>query len=563
MKRALPTAVAVLAGTAAAQHLEPTPDVACQLLVDTDGDGRQELIVVTQGALGSGGISRHDLAADGRGFVRRDWLDLHEGRRMLLAAADVHPHPGVEIVVADPSGIGWIVWPTDTTSHELHLQPLARRARFTLRTVRPQVSPFVQDLNRDGRLDLLLPTARGVMPFLQEAPGDDGEPRFKAMDLLPVPVQTTVDGGPTGLDGELQGTLEVPQVDTQDLNGDGRPDLLTRQGQKHSFWLQRADGTFAPPIEVDLAQFEDTTPKAAIAPGSTLVLGERQLLQRGDIDGDHVPDFVIAHRRKVWTFLASSAGPQFTKARTQAVADDVTAMLVLDLDGDDRGELLTFQLQVPGVGALLLGLVQSIDIDIKAVAYRSENGAFANTPTWRRVVTLRIPPILSLLSRQDELVKRFTDMVGKVRLGVRGPFTAAGRHDLAIVSSDGAILELHPRVEPGKTLDGAAGRRMLRNLLFEDPNTVFDLDRLFGLVSGLLDEVAGALAASEPAAASVPLRDGKQWRITDLLVGELDGKPGAEIVAVYDEIEPANGAPRRAYDVIVWPAASATAPAAK
>lgn len=562
MRAAIPSLLLATA-PAIAQQLEPRADVACQMLVDTDGDGRQELIVVTQGALGNGVIARHDLAADGRTFALRDWVDVHEGRRMLLAAADVHPHAGVELVVADPSGIGWITWPADPAAHTLELRPLARRARFTLRTVRPQTSPFVRDLNRDGRLDLLLPTARGVMPFLQEAPGDDGEPRFRAMDLLPVPVQATIDSGSTGLDQELQGALTVPQIDTQDLNGDNRPDLLTQQGQKHAFWLQQADGTFGKPLEVDLAQFEDSTPKAAITPGSTLVLGDRQLLQRGDVDGDGIPDFVIAHRRKVWTFLSSAAGPQFTRARTQAVADDVTAMLVIDLDGDERAELLTFQLQVPGVGALLLGLVQSIDIDIKAVGYRSENGAFANTPTWRRMVTLRIPPILSLLSRQDELVKRFTDIVGKVRLGVRGPFTAAGKHDLAIVSGDGTALELHPRSEPGKSLDGAAGRRMLRNLLFDDPNTVFDIDRLFGLVSGLLDEVAGELAAGDAAAASVPLRDGKQWRIADLLVGELDGKPGAEIVAVYDEIEPTTDAPRRAYDVIVWPPTSTTPPAAK
>jgi len=544
----------LLASAAAAQGLAPLPDVAAQVLADTDGDGRRELLIVTQTTAGRATIARHDATADGTGLVLRDAVDLRDGAHTLLAVADVNGAPGDELVVADPSGTGAIVWPKDAAARELVLQPLARRARFPLRTGRPQFSPFVQDLNRDGRADLLLPTLRGVQPFFQETPGDDGAPRFVAMEPLPVPVQTTVDGGEGGLDDELQGGLVIPQIETEDLNGDGRRDLLTREEQKHSFWLQQPNGTFAAPIVVDLAQFEDSTPKAAVAPGSTLVLGDQKLLQRGDVDGDRIPDFVIAHRRKVWTFLSSQAGPQFTKARTQAVADDVTAMLVVDLDGDRRAELLTFQLQVPGVGAILLGLVQSIDIDVKCVGYRSEGSAFASAPTWRRVVTLRIPPILSLLSRQEELVKRFTDIVGKARIGVRGGFTAAGRQDLALVRSDGASLELFPRDADAPTLGDDTGRAMLKNLLFDDPDPVFDLERVFGLLSGFLDRISGSLVGDRQPTTTLALRDPAQWRIVELLVGNLHGDARDELVAVYEEVTPATSGARRAHDLLAWPA---------
>jgi len=540
-----------------AQTLEPASDVALHLVADTDGDGRDELLVVTSSG-DDGSVLRCVPAREGGGFVVQQSLVLHDPRHMLLAAADVHPHAGVELVVAGPIGTHWIEWPADPAVREPVLHPIARRARFTMRTGRPYLSPFVQDLDRDGRVDILLPTLRGVMPFLQEAPDDDGEPRFRAMDLLSVPVRTQVDGRGEDLDQDLQGSLEVPQIETADLDGDGRPDLVTAEGTKHAFWLQR-DGAFRSPIEVDLTQFQDSTPGAAIAPGSTLVLGDQQLLQRGDVDGDRIPDFVIAHRRKVWTFLSSSAGPQFTKARTQAVADDVTAMLVVDLDEDERADLLTFQVQVPGIGSLLLGLVQSIDIDVKAVGYRSENGAFANTPAWRRVVTLRIPPILSLLGKQDELVKRFTDTLGKVRKGVRGPFTAVGNHDLALVRADGTAIDVFVRTEAPRTLGRASDRRMLRRLLFDDPNPVFDIDRVFGLLSGFLDDLAGELVGGDAPAATLPLRDPKEWRLADLLVAELDGAPRAEIVAVYERLD-AEGAVAvpavRAFDALAWSAAA-------
>lgn len=559
MKRVVVAAVVVLGavalpaqGPSTASRLAPMPNVVAQVLADTDGDGVKELLVVVQSPDGRASIVRHDATTDGAGLAPRDAVDLRDGAHTLLAIADVNGVAGDEVVLADPTGTAFVVWPKDPASRELTMQPLARRARFALRTGKPQFSPFVQDLNRDGRADLLLPTLRGVQPFLQEATGDDGAPRFVAMEPLPVPVQTNVDAGTDALDEELQGSLVIPQIETEDLNGDGRRDLLTREDEKHSFWLQQANGTFAAPIVVDLAQFEDSTPKAAVAPGSTLVLGDRKLLQRGDVDGDRIPDFVIAHRRKVWTFLSTTNGPQFTKARTQAVADDVTAMLVVDLDGDRRAELLTFQLQVPGVGSLLLGLVQSIDIDVKCVGYRSENGAFANTPTWRRTVTLRIPPILSLLGRQEELVKRFTDIVGKVRIGVRGAFTAPAKKDLALVRGDATAVDLFPREGDAPSLADDTGREMLKNLLFDDPNPVFDLERVFGLLSGFLDRLSGSLVGERQPTASIPLRPAAEWRLVELLVGNLHGDARDELIAVYDSV--GDAAPRqRAFDLLAWP----------
>ncbi len=525
----------------------PVEGVVAALPVDTDGDGRAELVLVTRDGL----LQR--FAVTPAGITRRGALRLHDPAHTLFAAADIHPEPGVELVVADPSGTGWLTWPTTDELRDAEPHLLVRRARFLLRTDAPQQSPFVQDLDRDGRLDLMLPTLAGVQPFVQEPAGDDDGPRFRALGTLTVPVQTSVDADRRG-NQELSGSLVIPQLETEDLNGDGKPDLLTRDGQRHAFHLQTTNGDFAAPIVVDLAQFEDSTPKAAVALGSTLVLGDPKLLQRGDIDGDGIPDYVIAHRRKVWTFLAGKDGPQFTKARTQAVADDVTAMLLVDLDDDARADLLTFQVQLPGVGALLLGLVQSIDIDIKAVGYRSENGAFANLPAWRRTVTLRIPPVLTLIGQQEELVQRFLDIIGKTRLGVRGAFTGDGKTDLALVRADGTAIELYPADTAPPKLDSAEGRRTLRRLLFEDPVTVFDLERLFALVSGFVDQLSGSLLGDRPPLQTLALRDPAQWRLVDLLAAEFDGAPGEELVAVYTAADGDEEVAARVYDLLRWPA---------
>lgn len=532
--------------------LQPEGAVVATLVADTDGDGRVELLLVG----GDGVVLRHGLDAKGA-LVRRGGATLRDPTHSLLAVADIHPAPGVELVVCDTSGTSWVRWPAEDVVAPADGQPLVRRARNQIRVDRPRVSSFVQDLNSDGRMDVLLPTLQGVQPYLQEAPAADGTVQFRSMALLPVRAQARVGERGAGSDPELQGEVVVPQVQTSDLNGDGRPDLLTRERSRRAFHLQAEDGTFREPVEVDIDQFEDSTPKATVAPGETVVLGDRQLLQRGDIDGDGIPDFVVAHRRKVWTFLSSKEGPQFQKARTQAVADDVSAMLVLDLDDDAKADLLAFQVQLPGVASLILGLVQSIDIDIRAVGYRSENGAFAGTPAWRRTVTLRIPPILSLLGKQQELVQKFTDIVSKARLGVRGGFLGTGRKDLALLGTDGKSLELYATDGNGPTLDSSSGRKLLRRLLFEDPNPLFDLDRIFSLVSGILDDQAGGLVGDRKPVATVPLRDAKEWRVADLLVGSFDGAPRDGLMVVYEladpGMRPAAALPVRAFDLVAWP----------
>ena len=538
------------APTALAAH-EPTAAIADEALVDTDGDGRAELICITA----TGRISRLRIV-DGA-FATAGELQLRDPSHSLLAFADIDPAPGIELVVCDGSGAIWLPWPNGGATPEP--KPLARRARCQLPLGRPQLSPFVQDLDRDGRLDLLVPQLQGVLPFVQEAPAADGAPVFRALELLPVKAQVELDEVTRGSDQERIGALVIPRIETQDLDGDGRPDLLFRDDLVHTFHLQGGDGKFARRVTVDLRQFEDSTPKAAVAPGSTLVLGDRQQLQRGDIDGDGIPDFVIAHRRKVWTFLGGKQGPQFTKARTQAVADDVSAMLLVDLEDDQKADLLTFQVQVPGVGALLLGLVQSIDLDIKAVGYRSENGAFANTPAWRRTITLRIPPLLSLLSRQEELLQRLTDVVGKARMGERGAFTAPGRSDLWLVRGDGKALDLYALDGAAPTLASASGRRLLRRVLFDDPDPVFDLDRVFTLLGGFLDEVSGGLIGDRQPVASAPLRDAAAWRPVAMLPGDVDGDGRDELVVVSERV-PAAGAmpdqlPQHCYELVRLPAA--------
>ena len=548
------TASSVAASAARAQveafgSIGPSNEIVAEQLADTDGDGARELLVLFR----SGRMQRWRMtrSADGSGasLLSLDGeLQLRDPSHALVACRDVTSAKGEEVVVADLRGAFVYAF---AASGEKSPDPvlLSRNARCSLRTGFPQWSPFVQDCNGDGLLDLVVPTRQGCTPFVQRAAG--AVPEFVRMEDLSLPVGANAQRGGPELDEEHEGSVVVPAIETEDLNGDGKKDLLTRDGKKRAFRMQGEDGLFSRRIEVDLAQFEDSTQKAEVALGSTAVIGDDQQIQRGDVDGDGIPDFVIAHRRKVWTFLATKDGPQFEKARTQAVADDVTGMLLLDLDEDKRSDLLAFQVQLPSVGALLLGLVKSIDIDVRAVGYRSAKDGFESLPQWRRTVTLRIPPLLSLLSKQEEIVQRFTDIVQKARPAARGAFTKVGSRDVAMANADGTQLQVFAAGTAAPELASAEGKRMLRRLLFEDPDPVFDLERIFSLLSGAIDKRQARLLGDGAEKGSAKLRDPLKWSLVRLVAADLDGDGIDEILAAYESV-PGEGdqEPQRAIDAI-------------
>lgn len=507
-----------------------------QRVVDTDGDGANELVLLQGDRLLR--VRWRDQAWTPDGEVPID-----DPSHTLVALADMLPSPGEEVILANRRR---------TSCHAWSAAPavaLARRGRFSIRVDRPQFSPFVVDINEDGKLDLMLPGLRGVTPYFQVEAGDDGVPDFVRLDEVKVRVRVDLDPGGRGLDQEMVGAVNIPQVRMLDLNGDRKPDMLTREGNVHAFHLQKEDGTFDAPIEVDVKQFVDSTPKASVDFGRTAVLSDSQQLQRGDVDGDGVPDFVIAHRRKLWTFLGTERGPQFRKARTQAVAEDVTALRMMDLDEDGKDDLVTFRVQVPDIATAVLGLVRSTDVDIRAVGYQSDGTGFAKKPTWRRTVTLRVPALLSLLSRQDELIERFTNVFSEARISTRGAFSAKGGDDLVMVRDDDAVAELYEDVPRAPQLETKEGIRLLRGLLFEDEDTVFDLDRLFDLMSGFVSRMSEQLDGGREPAGTVALRDPKDWRLVLLQSAQLDGEDGDEMLAGYESI---SGAQKRVYDLITW-----------
>jgi FG-GAP-like repeat len=527
---------------------EPS-EVADWRVVDLDGRPGSELFAV----LVDGTIETVRFDADASKPPQRGAGKLADPRHCAIALAALSGEGPPDLLIASPRGVERVkALAGGVFSGEPRL--LAPRARMRLRTGRPRFAPFVQDVNGDGRADLVVPDGEALDVWIQGvATGADQEPTFSKVASVKVRVGSSRSTDASLLSDDLESSLSIPGLSMADVNGDGRPDLLVEDGEKRAFHLVREGGAISaqPDVQVDLGIFRDTTPRADLVPGRTLAGSDQPVFVSRDLDSDGIPDYVIAHRRKVWVFHGTKDGPQFTKPSTiLKAADDVTALLVLDLDQDKKPDLLLIKVQVPSIASILRGLVATWSVDVEAIGYRNDGqGGFETTPKWRNTLSFEVPSILSILKDPDKIVKRFEGVGKKFRQPCEGDFDGDGVQDLAFVSEDGQRLEVwrgqrdleKEALEPVETV--------IRRVLFEDENSTWDLDRLLQWMSTAGDRKISILTGGREPAAKFALRDRSAWRLEELAAADVDGDGHAEIVLRYSAV----GASRTSsFDVLSW-----------
>jgi hypothetical protein len=514
-------------GLARRQTLELKELIADWHLVDADGDGAAELLTIDR----AGRVSVRRSGPSGTfpeaplgGFA------LPHPEHTLLALAPAGA--GLELVLVDPDGarrrgLSGPDWERET--------PLAASAQNRLRVGRPTFAPLIQDANGDGRFDLVVPDARGADLWLAVATEAGGEELRRAA-RVPLRASHSAYADAELLSDVLTEELVVPRLDTEDVNGDGRADLVVVEGERQSWHLQDQDGSFPikPTVEVDLAIFRDTTPEASVAPGHTLVLGDDASMSSSDLNADGIPDYVIAHRRKVWVFLGGAAGPQFTEPATiLKTAEDVTTLLLLDLDQDDLPDLLIVKLVVPSLASILVGMVRSFDVEITALGYRNEGGrSFSKTPTDRGTVVLRLPPLLELLKRPEDVLERLEEVGRKYRSAASGDFDGDGHEDVALLSEDGSRLELwRAPADAPEEVEGE-GAAWIRKLLFSQEDPIFDIDRVIDLIGGYAEQRTRRLTGDRAPDAALAIAKGA-LPLVAALPADVDGDGRVELVLGY------------------------------
>ncbi len=524
----------LLAGITELQSLVVDFEVACHLVADLNADGRDELILI--GTDGEIRVWVHDREGGGyTGPVGELYL-LYPESSLLTLADLTHTGGPPQLIAATPRGVFAYTPDSDGTFRE-EPQRLARRARFDLRTGKPMLAPITPDVNRDGRADLVIPDRDKVELWM-----DDAEGNWRSTARIDVRVREVRRARGDALSDELGNLFTIPQLRTYDVNGDTRPDLLVEDGNLRAFHLQAEDGSFpsSPTASVDLGMFRDTSPGGGIKPGRTLAGGDRTSYQARDLDDDGIPDYVLAHRRKVWVFHGSSEGPQFTEPSTVLkVADDVTALILVRLDDDAFPDLVLLKVQVPTVATLILGMVSEWDVEITALGYRNEGGrAFETRPGYKSEIIVRLPAILDILKDANALIERVREIDRSFQQVLPGDFDGDGQQDLVLWELDesetGSGFEVWFGNTPSEESEMVMKESEFKRLLFEDEERIWTLERILDWMASLASQRSSVLTGERPPDETMALRS-LPFLIEGLRAADVDGDGRQELVAIYRE----------------------------
>jgi len=524
------------------QQLAPGFAVSAYRVVDVDGNGRDDLLLV-----GRKGEVRVWSAAAGRFAPKpRGTLVLPDPDHSLLAQADFLQRGGPpQLLVLARAGV--TLYPVGADGlHVAEAVPLARRARFRLRTGRPLFADIVQDVNGDGRPDLVVPGRERTQVWITQN-GD--APRLRKAAEIATDIWRSEKRIAENLSDRLRCQFTLPQLRTRDVNGDGRRDLVVESGSVRAFHLQQPDGIVPaePDATVDLKIFRDTTPAAKIRPGRILAGGDSQRYQTRDLDDDGIPDYVIAHRRKVWVFHGNREKPQFTEPTTiLKVSDDVTALMLMHLDNDEYPDMLIVKVHVPTIGTLIVGAMRSFDVELDALGYASRKGrTFERAPTWKSRITVRVPALVKILKNPGALLARFEDVGRKFRLTHEADLDSDGAAETIMASEDRTRIDVwHGAKTPAA--EEPDYDKVIRRVLFEEEDTRWDIDRILRFLGGLAEQRSRRLTGGRPPDTSLDVRDPDAYQYRTLVVGDFDGDGRAEIVVHYER----KTSPGTVFDVI-------------
>jgi len=152
----------------------------------------------------------------------------------------------------------------------------------------------------------------------------DGKPDLVTANAWAGSVSVLLNGG----DGSFRARSDyetgsrTESVAIADLNGDGAPDIAAAVADAKvvAVLLNKGDGTFSPPV----------TYPAGAAPLDVAI---------GDLDGNGTPDLVTANERSTVSVLLNDGKGHFAPRHDFAAGDEPVSVAIGDLNGDGRADL--------------------------------------------------------------------------------------------------------------------------------------------------------------------------------------------------------------------------------
>jgi hypothetical protein len=364
-------------------------DDATRLAVrDLTGDGRKDLLIVDPD-----GLALRRLEADGRYDALRESRVAWPSQTVGWNLADLDGDGLSEIVLLIDGTRVATVRPDASGALVLGPTLFENGAGFLPRGVR-RIN-FVRDVDGDGRQDVVVPSAGRFHIHFNREEGWSAP--------LPVTFQAKIElsmGDPQRLDRSMGEEVSIPWFTMQDVDGDGRSDLVSQTSDEARFHLARPGLTDQPTWTLDLGALKAEAARPQRVDLDNLLANVELPVnwRAADLDGEPPNDLVLQLGGKVSVYKGGSTGPALDRPdQVLKASGNVLYFLLRDTDGDGRPDLQLLRAETISIGDALRLLVVPGSLDFDVFSYKNEAGTFARKPTTRTTLALRIPALLGFL----------------------------------------------------------------------------------------------------------------------------------------------------------------------
>ncbi len=364
-------------------------------LRDMDGDGRRELLCA-----GPEGLNFHAMDAEGRYPMLASHHHAWTADRLGWDVADLDGDGVHEVLVLEEG--------KRLLAHGLSEQGGLGEGRVVLDNLAcflPRgrwYTPFVRDVNGDGRADLALPGAGQFILHIQQSDGSfaDG---ISVNSATRIAFQT---GDPSELGGRFGQRVRIPLFRMEDVDGNGTRDLVADDGDQVAFHLANPELSAQADWVLDVAQMRKKLKKRRrIDLGDLFSNIEPQVKWRlADIDGKAPRDLVIQEGNTFKIYLGGSAGgPQGSPDHALKASGNVLHFMLRNVVGDSRPELQVIRAERISLGTAVRWLVLPGSLDFDVFTYLNEDGVIGRKPHKRTGLSLSIPRLLSIEDEVESL----------------------------------------------------------------------------------------------------------------------------------------------------------------
>ena len=380
--------------------VELPPDTERMLVADLNNDGRQELITVV-------GEKLRIYFQSSEGF------DFGSGYSDITFPGtavgwDIAPGLGKEpgtSIVALIDGRQVLRWPVNGTQVAEPEIMLAGLAGFLGKGVNRL--HFSQDINDDGRMDLVIPAAGQLNLHLGKAAGG-----FEQSLSVRSNIRQRTNLNSRRLSWRTGQAITIPSLLLKDLNGDGLNDLESRSSEQLDVFIARDEAAryfdAEPSYSLNILEIEERLGDFDIDQldfsnlTGVLALTHEELLE--DIDGDNIADLLLREGGKVSVFGGTVEGMNLEQPRqVLRSGGNVLSTFLYDENEDGLKDLWLWRVESISVGDIFMWLALSGSISIEAFIYHNEGERFARRPARRINVALTFPSVIRMASSYQDL----------------------------------------------------------------------------------------------------------------------------------------------------------------